>query len=102
MANKTAGDGHTYIGRELYLRKKETEAFMREIGFVSTRQNDRWLKREVKARSQHNVVPLVLEDTIVEKFPVEGEMDQWGYPCKSLRVCPTRKSEAVHQLDFDF
>jgi len=38
-------DGHNYVGRELCLRKSETEAYMKEIGFISKRKNNRWINR---------------------------------------------------------
>lgn len=69
ITTKKAGDGHLYTGRELVLRKLETEKFMKEIGFVSERKNDRWNNRIIKTKNQQNVLPILFEDTVktVEK-----------------------------------
>lgn len=42
VADKVAGDGHTYFGRELVLRAAEARRFHAEIGFRSARKNGRF------------------------------------------------------------
>lgn len=53
IRNKTAGDGHLYIGRELRLKAHEARIFVKEIGFVSKRKNERinsFTKKSFKTR----------------------------------------------------
>jgi intein/homing endonuclease len=42
VADKIAGDGHKYIGRELRLNGLEVKKFNEEIGFLSKRKQDRF------------------------------------------------------------
>jgi hypothetical protein len=42
----------------------------------------------------------VVIEHVVPSGPVRLQTEQ--HPCKNLRFCPTRKPEAVQQLDFDF
>jgi len=41
IADKKAGDGHRYTGRELHLKAAETKKFLKEIGFISQRKSQR-------------------------------------------------------------
>ena len=63
VADKKAGDGHKYTGRELALRQKETEIFMSEIGFISDRKNNRWRDRKMKHKC-YNAIEVKMEDAV--------------------------------------
>jgi len=79
---KTNGEGRSYLGNELQLRTLETKVYMKEIGFVSSRKNNRWLDRRTEGQFGKNAKPLVFETKVVsiEADGIENIYDKAVYP----------------------
>lgn len=69
---KRAGDGHLYLGNELQLRRKETEKFMKDVGFISNRKQNRWAERKETGVGRRYEIKL--EDRIVSINRVGTEL----------------------------
>ena len=63
--NKKSGDGHLYTGRSLTLRKYETIQYMKEIGFISSRKNQRWSDQKDSVKKHGNDIYHGLSDFVV-------------------------------------
>lgn len=75
---KIAGNGSSYIGHELCLRKEESKAFHEHIGFTSKRKNDRLeLISTEKHKYTANQISMELCDSIssIEKLGFEEVYD---------------------------
>lgn len=60
-APKIAGDGHHYEGNELCLRKWESDAFHKKIGFLSARKSDRSKTRKTR---WNRAKPVTMADAV--------------------------------------
>lgn len=63
IADKRAGDGHSYTGRQLEMRTSEAVRFNSEIGFLSARKLGR-SEKPPKKRPGRNALPISYVDTI--------------------------------------
>jgi intein/homing endonuclease len=76
---KKAGNGNNYVGYEIVLRKQETIAFKKNLGFVSNKKKDRLL--QIK-KTQSNELIMKFDDEVISITPT-GKKQVWDITTKT-------------------